>query len=279
MTRNYLSLCAIIRDQEHYVKEWLTFHRLIGVERFYLLLNECEDRTFEKIRELPFRDDIRIYFDHPRRAEGNQPSWYLFVAQEFGKETRWMLQIDADEYFFGTKEDWLPTILERYEKHGGLVAPWVMFGHNNQLKPSDGLSIETLNKRIYYSNVVKTCYQPKHFLNDYHLIHTPKTSVPLVTGDYRTVDLEPERSKVDGVTNDVVRINHYHYRSLADYVRRIYYVLEKTVDAERGLGLKWAGIYDPWLDRCREEWVRSKGGEVDTTIQRFVPLLKKELGL
>ncbi len=33
MKQVYLSLGALVRNVEHYVQEWLTFHRLIGVER------------------------------------------------------------------------------------------------------------------------------------------------------------------------------------------------------------------------------------------------------
>ena len=33
--KSYLSLCAIYRDEARYMREWLEFHRLFGVERFF----------------------------------------------------------------------------------------------------------------------------------------------------------------------------------------------------------------------------------------------------
>ena len=32
----YLSICAIYRDEAPYLVEWIEFHRLVGVEHFYL---------------------------------------------------------------------------------------------------------------------------------------------------------------------------------------------------------------------------------------------------
>ena len=32
----YLSICAVYRDEGPYLREWIEFHRLVGVERFYL---------------------------------------------------------------------------------------------------------------------------------------------------------------------------------------------------------------------------------------------------
>src|SRR3954452_16246495 len=38
-----LAVCAIFRDEAPYLAEWVTFHRLQGVERFYLYDNRSSD--------------------------------------------------------------------------------------------------------------------------------------------------------------------------------------------------------------------------------------------
>src|SRR5690242_8629779 len=38
-----LAVCAIFRDEARYLAEWVTFHRLQGVERFYLYDNLSTD--------------------------------------------------------------------------------------------------------------------------------------------------------------------------------------------------------------------------------------------
>src|SRR5687768_9080374 len=39
----YLSVCSIYRDHAEYLREWIEFHRLVGVERFFLYDNESSD--------------------------------------------------------------------------------------------------------------------------------------------------------------------------------------------------------------------------------------------
>lgn len=279
MTRKYLSLCAIVRDQEHYIKEWLAFHRAVGVEKFYLRLNDCDDRTFEKIRELPFTDDVVVYHDHPKGSgEGAQPSWYRFVLREYGRFTKWMMFIDSDEFFFGTKEDHLPTILERYENYGGLAAHWIIFGHNKRLTPPllpKELSIESFSKRLFMSKVVKSCIQPHmidHERLGWHVVHTMATKKPIVTENFAAIQ---DNVNAENATADIVRINHYHYRSLHDYMRRIRYVYENMMFPEKGLGKCWATMNTEWLDHAREEWGRSEGYVDDPTVLRFVPKIRE----
>src|SRR3954453_4443413 len=38
-----LAVCAIFRDQARYLAEWVSFHRIQGVERFYLYDNRSTD--------------------------------------------------------------------------------------------------------------------------------------------------------------------------------------------------------------------------------------------
>ncbi len=34
-----MSLCAIFKDEADYLREWIEFHRIVGVEHFYLYNN------------------------------------------------------------------------------------------------------------------------------------------------------------------------------------------------------------------------------------------------
>ena len=40
---HYLAVCAIYRDEGSYMREWIEFHRLVGVERFFLYDNRSTD--------------------------------------------------------------------------------------------------------------------------------------------------------------------------------------------------------------------------------------------
>ena len=38
-----LSICAIFKNEAPYLREWVEFHRLVGVESIYLYQNRSED--------------------------------------------------------------------------------------------------------------------------------------------------------------------------------------------------------------------------------------------
>ena len=60
----YLSICAIYRDEAPYLREWIEFHRLVGVERFFLYNNGSEDDHLEVLA--PYVEDgIVVLHDWP----------------------------------------------------------------------------------------------------------------------------------------------------------------------------------------------------------------------
>ena len=48
----YLSLCAIMKDESPYIREWLLFHLEVGVEHFYLYDNGITCGTAEVIKSV-----------------------------------------------------------------------------------------------------------------------------------------------------------------------------------------------------------------------------------
>jgi len=222
MRQVYLTLAAIVRDQEHYVKEWLAFHYLAGYERFVIILHKCTDKTEAKIRELPFQAGIHIH--HVVNDEQYaQLGSYVWSIRNYGPFTKWMAFLDSDEFFFATRSNDIKPVLEHYEEHGGIVGNWLEFGANNQVVRPEGLSIETFTKRAadHHSchQSFKTILRPECF-KKFRSPHLAETVPWTVTPDHRHVpdhwtwigDREPDY--------DVFRVNHYHVRSMEDWVAR-----------------------------------------------------------
>ena len=45
-----VSICAIFKNEALYLKEWIEFHRIVGIEHFYMYNNNSEDN----FREISF---------------------------------------------------------------------------------------------------------------------------------------------------------------------------------------------------------------------------------
>ena len=46
----YLSLCAIVKNEAPYLPEWIEFYKLVGVEKFYIYDNDSTDNTKEVLK-------------------------------------------------------------------------------------------------------------------------------------------------------------------------------------------------------------------------------------
>ena len=270
MKKIYLTLVAIVRDQEHYIKEWLAFHRIVGVERFVLMLHRCADRTEERIRELSFRDDIFIHHVRETAQPSVQMGAYHWAVRNYGHDSRWLLFIDSDEFFFGTTEDHLPSILECYEKHGGLAAHWINFGHNNipnreAVFRNGRLSIEAFTTKnddpSHHANRSFKCAVQTEQLIALLSPHRALTINPIVRENFEPLVASDYATEACPI-NNIVRCNHYHTRSMEDWVERSKRGSCNTVyDSEK--------VYDV------ARFIERSGNVDDRTIVRFAERIKE----
>ena len=222
MKKVYLTLIAVVRDQEHYIKEWLAFHHIVGVERFVLILHKCGDLTENRIRELPFAEDIFVHHVIDESVVSVQLGVYHWAVQHYGHDSRWLLFLDSDEFMFGTVEDSLPALLEPYEHFGGLAVHLHHFGSNNHVFRPPSLSIEAFTKRKpddYDMNRAVKSFIRTDQLAAILSPHIQVTIAPVVREHFDPVGAihwGPQKKP----TFDIVRCNHYHTRSMEDWVER-----------------------------------------------------------
>lgn len=218
MRQTFFTLGAIVANPEKYLPEWLTFHWLTGVERFALVL-EGDCSTIEKqIKKLPFRNCIWTY---RFREVWDRVKIYDWLLGKFGRKTHWMGFLDPSEFLFGTVEDDVRNILDRYENFGGLMAHWLNFGSNGHFFRPEGLSIEAFSQRatdeFRIHHGLKTVFQPAKFQRfvSANLVETDCDSV-------REDGLPIEDGTTWGTAKDpiwnAIRINRYQPRSRQDWI-------------------------------------------------------------
>jgi hypothetical protein len=264
-----LSVCAIFKDEAPYLPEWIEFHRLFGVERFFLYDNGSHDGSREVV--LPWsRQGVLSVFDCPiPLAEGGQCWAYTDALRRARGHTRWLAFIDLDEFLFSPGSVRLPDALRDYEEHPGIVGNWQVYGSYDQLAGSGELVIERFVRRARTGWVrnrrVKSIVDPEravrpigpHFFEYAH-------GAPAVTEGHEPVRVIERRgwtrrvrrglsrlplietdpyairdSSVKGVSVAQVRINHYAVRSRQEFERK----------AARHSSSRLAGRYFAYHDR------------------------------
>jgi glycosyl transferase family 2 len=265
--RYNLSICAILRDEAPYVLEWVAFHRLVGVEHFYIYDNGSSDGMADLLRAR-FPADVVTIVDWPERPA--QVSSYRHAVEHFAGETEWGAFIDCDEFLFPTYEDSLPPLLDLARNRSGLCAFWLLFGSNGlQLRPP-GLCIEAFTRRAatdfhnhqHPKNIVRL--HEVVFLSDPHFFDTRRGTVDEMG---RLVALNRKAPALPTVfSHDRIRINHYFTKSAAEW----------KIRQARGKVIRRPG--DPDFMRPQSDFDIHDRNEVeDLTIQRFLPRLKASL--
>src|SRR5919198_6692821 len=76
----YLSACTLYKDHAEYLREWIEFHRLVGVERFFLYDNESTDDHEEVLAPYVERGIVEVQpWPTPPSVERGVP-WSIIGA-------------------------------------------------------------------------------------------------------------------------------------------------------------------------------------------------------
>lgn len=254
-----LSVCAIMKNEGPYLVEWLEFHKLVGVERFYLYNNNSTDNTVNILDVYTDRGEV-ILHDWPLEIN-QQLKAYTHCLKNYKTESEWIAFIDLDEFLFPTEKDNLQEILEEFVGYSGIGVNWLMFGTSNHEKKTKGLQIENYTKRA------KNNYAPNKAIKS--IVNSSKTIRPLNPHHFlhskgRLVTENKERiighRKTKSHSVKKIRINHYFTRSKEESREKM---MRGRADNNKKRSWSQFESADYTMNKVK-----------DLTIQRFLPQLR-----
>lgn len=219
----YLSIAAIFKDEPDII-EWIEYHRIAGVERFYLYDNDSVN-DYEKILKTYIDSGLVVY----KKIHGRcmQVAAYKDAVYRYKHETEWMAIIDLDEYIVPVEQYDIKDFLKDYDEYPALVVNWVMFDSSGlDVRPSGKTVIESF-MRVYknyqepINKTVKTILKPSkvRYVNGVH--------VSLYNNNELAVDENFNQFssytyfKTEKVSVNKIRINHYHCKSRKEYWAKV----------------------------------------------------------
>ncbi len=131
-----LAIVAILKNEGHYIKEWLDYHLLAGVDHFYLYDNGSTDNYNEIIAPYVAAGLVTSK-NFP--GESMQFAAYDDAVLNYRFQCRYMAFIDLDEFIFPKNSSekisaTLDEILKNFPEASGLAINWQLFGSNGQEK-------------------------------------------------------------------------------------------------------------------------------------------------
>ena len=221
--RNVVAVVAIAKNESEYIREWVAYHRAVGIDKIYLYDNDSTDGMLSCIKDFI---DSQFVVCEPIHGQCRQMDAYNHALQHYGKECKYMAFIDCDE-FLTPLDDRVPLIellddfFENHSKASALAVNWCMFGSSNlEVKPN-GMLIENFLWRANIgregTNVIKSIISPSKTL----FFDNPHYAV--YRFGYSAYDIFGQR--VDTWMNLVpvykaIKINHYFTKSKQQWIKR-----------------------------------------------------------
>ncbi|STQ75201.1 glycosyltransferase family 2 protein [Grimontia hollisae] len=221
-----VGIAAIVKNEFEYVIEWLAYHRLKGVDIFYIADNESDDGTSELLQALHYLGIInRIY--HPRKDNiSPQVSAYNKILEENDDNVDAIIFIDIDEFLVCKGELLDNNTFNKFlneEQYAALALNWKVFGSNHIKIRQSGLVIEDFNRRFESNS--KVCQHIKSIVKPKYIERMIIHNAVLKTGKYSNSRLETDIFLSDElssphsatVTYDNICINHYVIKSCSEH--------------------------------------------------------------
>jgi hypothetical protein len=258
--RYQLAICAIFKNEAPYLREWIEFHRLVGVEKFFLYNNNSDDEYLPVLA--PYIESGLVQIRHWRYPPPCQLAAYHDCIAYFGAQSRWFAFIDIDEYLFPTNDTALLRILADYESHPALAVHWLTFGTSRHVIKPAGLTIENFTMCAPEgSKTVKLILDPYRV----EYFSTPHSAVfqdeQTAVNEHR----QPVRTHISYPPSiETIRINHYWSRSVEEFIHKVQRGNAVALQEHHQLKVL---IENDYTSNLRH----------DLTAQRFLPALRANL--
>jgi glycosyltransferase involved in cell wall biosynthesis len=215
-----VNICAIARNEGLYIREWVLFHQIVGVQHISVYNNRSDDNTLEVLQpfvESGFVDVIDWPMPNP-----SQFAAYQHCVNRFKGQPMWVAFIDVDEFLFSPQFWNIQEAMDSFPyKWGAIGVNWMCFGSSGKEEWSPEPVIERFTWRDFSSNPVNQHIKSVVWMaqdgiqvgGTPHHFHT-------------TMGTFDERGRrvagpfTESHSSDILRINHYSSKSRQEWLTR-----------------------------------------------------------
>lgn len=208
--RHFLSMVTVVRDENDYLEEWIRYHiEEMGFEHFYIYDNESSVPVLGYLESVGFvhMDKVTV-IPWPTSRNTQQDSHNDFLKR-FGKETKWFLAADPDEYVVinDGKGD-LKEFLGRNTQYAVIGCIWHHFNANGQEKKTEGTDMERFTEEVdwdYGKGRGKRFAQSNRIRSMANYVPQPRAYA----------------EENDNKKKEFFHLNHYYTRSYEEWLQKM----------------------------------------------------------
>lgn len=225
-----IAIAAIFKNEGPYIIEWLAFHRVVGVDYFFIADNDSNDGSGTLLKSLASLGFIKyLHFPSPQGQAPQLPA-YRELMRIYSHLADWVAFIDADEFIVpgnnvSVKKS-LSEVLQNNQNIGAVALNWATYGSAGRKEYSPDPVIERFTARGMQDFGVNRHYKSIVSVQAYETTHDNPHLFKL-KADYHYVgsDGEPLRhdsNGIKGISDNVcwknMRLNHYIVKSYDEFI-------------------------------------------------------------
>ena len=124
-------ICAIFKNEAAYLKEWIEFHRIVGIDHFFLYNNLSED-NYREVLEPYIKNGMVDLIEWPYPQ--TQMKAYADFLKHHANDAKWVGFIDIDEFVVPKAYNSVYEFLQNYENTPAVLIYWRLFGSSGLTK-------------------------------------------------------------------------------------------------------------------------------------------------
>ncbi|SFL28185.1 glycosyltransferase family 2 protein [Shimia haliotis] len=282
LSNNEVAIITCMKNEGPFILEWLAYHRAIGVNRFIVYTNDCNDGT-DTFLDLLQDKGLLQHRDNPFKGTGLKPQHAALQAgekEEIIKDADWVISMDVDEFInVKTGDGTLKALFDAVPDANLISCTWRLFGNSDVHEYSDTPLIEQftrcaleMTRKPHQAWGFKTLYRNIGLFKKLG-VHRPKglnpqlwSHINWVNGSGKPLPRDMYRNAWRSTTStigyDMVQLNHYAVRSAESFLVKRDRGRVNHVDRDQGMAY----------------WFRMNNNvDEDTSIQRMIPAMQAEM--
>ncbi len=226
-----ISICAIFKNEALYLKEWIEYHKIVGVEHFYLYNNNSED-NYQEVLKPYIEKGIVTLTEWPQNQA--QMQCYHDAFDKYKDDTEWLTFIDIDEFIVPNTTNNIYDFLKPYQnKRPVIIVYWKIFGTSGKLsRDTKGLVCKDLivcyNKyasigKMFFNTAYTFDKNDKHNGVLHHYCWGKKKNIPLPPVNVFDKMCTFGKNPIPWNANPTyfpMQINHYFTKTYEEYLHK-----------------------------------------------------------
>jgi len=226
-----LALCAIAKNENLYIREWIEYYKMMGINKIILYdNNEVNGERFEDVINdyidngiVEIVDRRGVVIQNRSYGKSTQGKAYHDCYYNNYKNYDWLLFFDIDEFLsINYKYKNIYEFLNDFNNYDGIKVQWKMYGDNGNLHYENKTVIERFLSptNFAYHREVKSILKCKEYKFKLKFgAHGISNKEPIV--------VNMKKLRVYGKNLDIKRykdlpvyLNHFYSKSTEEYIQR-----------------------------------------------------------